>query len=210
MTIKASIKRDAVLLYFVLTFLLSWGSILAITGPNGLPIYMPAIVTTNEPGTMLLTSIATGLLVAFLEELGWTGFVTPRLRRYSIFATALMVGLVWGAWHFPPFWAADTFDGTFPLLLLLARLFSWLLAYRVLMVWVYDHTESLLLVMLMHASLVAAQFTLFPMALAGMTALIAILTWAVVLWIAVAAVAIINRGQITRPRYQPIHVVSNR
>jgi len=43
-------------------------------------------------------------------------------------------------------------------------------------VWVYDHTKSLLVVILMHASLVAAQFLLFPAALTGMTALAAIPT----------------------------------
>lgn len=288
-TIKSSIERHSVLLYFVCTFILSWGSILAITGAKGLPLapdqtaqaglliymamligptgagllliafvngktglynllvrlvrwrvglrwyaialltaplsvavavlilllfskdYMPAIVTTDARGTMLLTSITAGLMVALFEEIGWTGFAIPRLRRRSsIFATAFIVGAVWGAWHFPLFWEADTFTGGFPLLLLLVRLFSWLPAYRVLMVWVYDHTESLPVVMLMHASLVAAQFTLFPLALAGATALIAILTWAVVLWSIVAAVAVANRGQIARqPRYQPMHVAGN-
>lgn len=288
-TFKISIKRHSVLLYFLLTFILSWGSILAITGLNGLPLtpeqtaqvgpliymamligptaaglllivfvagrtglhhllvrlvrwrvalrwyavalltpplsvaiavllllpfsteYMPAILMTDAPGTMLLTSIAAGLMVALFEEIGWTGFAIPQLRqRYGIFPTALIVGLVWGAWHFPPFWEPDTFAGGFPLLLLLVRLFSWLLAYRVLMVWVYDHTESLLVVVLMHVSLVAAQFTLFPAALAGMMALTAILTWAVVLWLIVAAVALANRGQIARqPRYQQVHVSGN-
>ncbi|MEZ4726936.1 MAG: CPBP family intramembrane glutamic endopeptidase [Caldilineaceae bacterium] len=172
--------------------------------------YMPAIVTTDDWAPLLLTSSTTGLIVALFEEIGWTGFAILRLRRRSsIFVTALIVGVVWGAWHFPLFWEADTFTGGFPLLLLLVRLFSWLPAYRVLMVWLYDHTESLLVVMLMHASLVAAQFTLFPLALAGTTALIAILTWAVVLWAIVAAVTLANRRQIARrPRYQPMNVAS--
>lgn len=288
-TRKTSVKWHSVLLYFLLTFIFSWGSILAITGPKGLPItldpstqvwplliylamllgptvagllmiglvdgktgfhtlllqlahwrvgirwyavalltaplsvavatllllpvstdYMPAIVTTDDWAPLLLTSSTTGLIVALFEEIGWTGFAIPRLRRRSsIFVTALIVGVVWGAWHFPLFWEADTFTGGFPLLLLLVRLFSWLPAYRVLMVWLYDHTESLLVVMLMHASLVAAQFTLFPLALAGTTALIAILTWAVVLWAIVAAVTLANRRQIARrPRYQPMNVAS--
>lgn len=174
------------------------------------PDYRPAIVTTDARGTVLLTSIAAGLLVALFEEVGWSGFAIPRLRqRYGLFATALLVGLVWGAWHFPPFWEADTFAGGLPFMLLLVRLFSWLPAYRLLMVWVYDHTESLLVVMLMHASLVAAQFTLFPTALAGMTALTAILTWAVMLWLAVAAVAVINRRQLSRQSlYQELNVKS--
>ncbi|MCB0110395.1 MAG: CPBP family intramembrane metalloprotease [Caldilineaceae bacterium] len=286
-TIKTSVKQHSVLLYFLLTFILSWGSILTITGPKGLPLtpeqaaqvgpiiymamligpsvagllliglvdgrggllqrwarlgrwrvglrwygvalltaplsvavavllllpfsteYMPAIVTTDDWVSLLLTSIAAGVMVALFEEIGWTGLAVPQLRRrYGLYATALIVGLVWGVWHFPPFWEADSFAGGLPLLLLLARLFSWLPAYRVLMVWVYDQTESLLVVMLMHASLVAAQFTLFPMALAGTTALIAILTWAVVLWI--VAVAVANLGQSTRKvRYQEMKAVDH-
>ncbi len=91
--------------------------------------------------------IVTGLMVGFFEELGWTGFAIPRMRlRYGVLATGLIVGLVWGLWHFILFWEEDSFSGILPLVLLLARLFSWLPAYRVLMVWVYDHTESLLVI----------------------------------------------------------------
>ena len=74
-----------------------------------------------------------------------------------------------------------------------------LTAYRVLMAWVYDRTGSLLVAMLMHASLIASTlFILAPAALAG----VVYLTWsfalAVAFWMAVAAVAVANRGHITR------------
>ena len=37
----------------------------------------------------------------FFEELGWTGFAVPRLRlRYGVLTTGLIVGVLWGAWHF--------------------------------------------------------------------------------------------------------------
>ncbi|HQR06518.1 MAG TPA: CPBP family intramembrane metalloprotease [Gemmatales bacterium] len=36
------------------------------------------------------------------EELGWRGFLAPRLRTQLSFpVTAIVVGLVWGIWHFP-------------------------------------------------------------------------------------------------------------
>jgi len=36
------------------------------------------------------------------EELGWRGFLAPRLRtRLSFTATALLVRLIWSAWHYP-------------------------------------------------------------------------------------------------------------
>ena len=71
--------------------------------------------------------------------------------------------------HFPVFvFASDTYSGALPLAIYLpAYLFILLVgglpAYRVLMVWVYEHTNgSLLVAMLMHASLAAFTFILFP------------------------------------------------
>jgi hypothetical protein len=72
-------------------------------------------------------------------------------------------------------------------------------AYRVLMVWVYDRTGgSLLVAMLMHASLSASMLILGPLALAGALFLIYILVSSVAAWVVVAAVAVANRGQISR------------
>lgn len=39
-----------------------------------------------------------------IEEFGWRGFALPLLqRRYTPFVAALVVGVVWGFWHFPAF-----------------------------------------------------------------------------------------------------------
>jgi len=162
------------------------------------PEFLPGIFTSDDKVTFLLMGIAAGLTVGFFEELGWTGFAIPRLRlRYGVLTTGLIVGLLWGAWHFILFWESDSFSGALPLALLLARLFSWLPAYRVLMVWVYDRTESLLVAMLMHVSLVATLMIIDP-SLTGGSLLTFILVRAAVLWIFVAAVAVANRGQRSR------------
>jgi len=266
-TIKAFIKKHPVLTYFALTFAISWGCVLMVVGPGGLPttaeqfetlgpfVYMallagpsiagllltglvdgragfrellsrllrrvgagwvalallatpllgtaillalslfspeflPVIAASDDKATLLLTGIAVGLMVGIFEELGWTGFAIPRLRRrYGVLTTGLIVGVLWGAWHFIVFWQSDSFSGALPLVLLLGQLFSWLPAYRVLLVWVYDRTESLLVVMLMHASLVVyTAGTLVPLTLAGMSLLTWILAWAAALWVVVAVV----------------------
>ncbi len=149
------------------------------------PEFLPGIFTSDDKATLLLTGIIAGLGVGLLEELGWTGFAIPRMRlRYSVLATGLIVGLLWGAWHFTLFWESDSFSGAFPFALLLARLFFWLPAYRVLMVWVYDHTESLLVAILMHASLVATVMIVEP-PLTGGGLLIYILGRGAVLWVIV-------------------------
>jgi len=165
--------------------------------------FQPAIFTSDDKPALVLSSIAAGLFVGLFEELGWTGFAVPRLKkRYGILSTGLIVGIVWGAWHFPPFWKSDTFSATFPLVLLLGQLFSWLPPYRILMVWVYDRTESLFLSVLMHASLMGSLSALVPGALSGTSLLTWILTWAAVLWIVVGVVSISNIRNLSKQSAQ--------
>jgi membrane protease YdiL (CAAX protease family) len=157
--------------------------------------YTPGIVTSNDRVSLLLMSIVGGLTVGFFEELGWTGFAIPRMRqRYAILSTGIIVGLLWGAWHFLLFWENDTFSGVLPLVLLLVRLFSWLPAYRILMVWVYDRTGSLFVTMLMHVSLVVTLSTMDPL-LTGDKLIVFILVRAAVLWAIVAIVMLYRRRE---------------
>jgi membrane protease YdiL (CAAX protease family) len=157
------------------------------------PEFVPSILTSGDKAALVLMGIVGGLTVGFFEELGWTGFAIPQMRlRYSTLATGLIVGILWGAWHFLLFWESDTFSGALPLALLLARLFSWLPAYRVLMVWVYDRTESLLVAMVMHVSLVATLQIIDP-SLAGGRLLTFILVRAAVFWFIVVAVPLTPR-----------------
>lgn len=155
--------------------------------------FYPAIFTAEAKSALVLPAVAAGLVVGLFEELGWTGFAIPRMRaRYGVVTTGLVVGMVWGAWHFPPFWQSDTFSGAFPLMLLLGQLFSWLPAYRMLMVWVYERTKSLLVSVLMHASLMAGLSALVPAELSGTTLLTWILTWAAALWVIVGLAALVK------------------
>jgi hypothetical protein len=169
------------------------------------PVFLPGIVTTDDRVALLLFGLAWGLVGGgLLEELGWTGFAVPRLRlRYGAVATGLIVGLLWGAWHFLiAFWASRALAGEQSLAIFVAGFLAFyvvaLPAYRVLMVWVYDRTASLLVAMLMHAFLSASTLILQPQTTAGH------LTWnlvlAAALWIVVAAVAVANRGQLERGR----------
>jgi membrane protease YdiL (CAAX protease family) len=163
------------------------------------PEFLPSIFASDDKVTLLLSGIVAGLMVGIFEELGWTGFAMPRLRlRYGVFATGLIVGVLWGMWHFPLFSGSGSSFGTLPRALYLSvQLFSFLPPFRVLMVWVYDRTGSLLVAMLMHASLTASTLILMPLA-----TVVQFVTYDLVLasalWVFVAAVAVVNRGRLTR------------
>ena len=109
-----------------------------------LPEFRPDFLTSDNKLSIVVTGIVLGLMVGFFEELGWTGFAQPRLRqRHGVVTTGLVMGLLWGAWHFPMFAGTTDPTGTLPAALVVAvLLFAWLPPYRVLMVWVYERTES--------------------------------------------------------------------
>jgi membrane protease YdiL (CAAX protease family) len=170
------------------------------------PEFLPRMFATDDKAPLLLFGVAAGLMAGIFEELGWTGFAIPRLRlRYGILTTGLIVGFLWGAWHLlVNFWSSGTPSGGLsPALLLHSVIFSVgiLPAYRVLMVWVYDRTGgSLLVAMLMHASLTASNVILVPLA-TGAPLVIWSLVLAAALWVVVAAVAVANGRQ---PSRQPL------
>jgi membrane protease YdiL (CAAX protease family) len=166
------------------------------------PAFLPGIFTTDDRLTLVLTGLGVGLFGGgLLEEPGWTGFAVPRLRRrYGVFATGLIVGAVWGVWHFlPTYWGSGDSSGALSLSLLLPPLFFYaavLPAYRVLMVWVYEQTESLLVVILMHASLTASTLFVLAPAVEGAFLFLYYLVLAAALWGVVRAVVMATGRQV--------------
>jgi membrane protease YdiL (CAAX protease family) len=173
------------------------------------PEFLPAIVTSKEKASLLLFGIGWGLVGGgLLEELGWTGFAVRRLRlSHNALTTGLIVGLLWGAWHYlVAFWGSGTPSGALSMAVFLPALLFYvgsLPAYRVLMVWVYDRTESLLVAMLMHASFSASMLILQPPAMALVPGLAWNFVLAAAMWVVVAAAAMANRRQLWRRLSRP-------
>jgi len=176
-------------------------------------VFLPAISTTDDKVSLLLTGIVTGLLVSFFEELGWTGFVVPKLRqRFGVLNTGLIVGFLWGAWHFPLFAGSISSSGSInPSIYLCVLLFSFLPAYRVLMVWAYDHTKSLLVTILMHVPLTASQLILIPSGISRGQVVTYDLIFASALWIVVAVIAVVkSRSLLIRTDHKQVVEVNTK
>ena len=193
---------------------LRWYAIALLTGPLLFiavlyalspfsPAFLPGILTTSDKTGFLLFGLIVGVMAGFFEEIGWTGFAVPNLRkRYSVFATGLILGLLWAAWHLlPALWFSGTSSGALSLASYLLDPFLCLVMFRVLMVWVYDRTRSLLLGMLMHMSLTASTRIFGPVVgFAGVTLMAFDLVWFASMCIIVAALA--KGGQLSR---KPLH-----
>ncbi len=84
------------------------------------------------------------------EEFGWRGFALPRLLQcWRPLAAALILGVIWWAWHLPTFFipALSQHQLSIPVFLVNS------LALSVIMTWLYQRTRGdLLLMILVHAA----------------------------------------------------------
>jgi len=170
------------------------------------PVFMPGILNLgnnpvassfglmgNDKVTLMFFVLMIGLFNGFVEEFGWTGFATHRLNlNQNLFAIGINLGILWGLWHLLSNYIGSAAGaGSVPLpLYMTLLLFSFLPPFRILMVWVYKHTESLFLAVLMHTSLDVSWILSMPVAITGKERVIWYALWAVVLWSIVAVISI--------------------
>jgi membrane protease YdiL (CAAX protease family) len=116
--------------------------------------WLERLVSPAFKPNLLVFGLGFGLVAGFFEEIGWTGFAYPRMRqRFGALGGAVILGLAWGFWHLPvvdALGAASPHGPAWPAFFLAFA--AALAGLRVLMAWIYDHTESVLLAQLMHAS----------------------------------------------------------
>ncbi len=94
------------------------------------------------------------------EELGWRGFALPGLlRSHSPVRATLILGSLWALWHLPLLAAADDLThglGGPALASVLAATVVNIVALSFIYTFLYRHTGSALLAVLLHASINAA------------------------------------------------------
>lgn len=107
------------------------------------------VVPLDAPLLMLVVPWIIFEILTNGEEMGWRGYVLPRLQaKYNALIASLIVGMIWAVWHLPKFFGTGLSG---------ERSFAWFtvahLALAVLYTWLYNNTRgSLLLVTLFHAS----------------------------------------------------------
>ncbi len=91
------------------------------------------------------------------EELGWQGYAYPALRRsYTAMGAALIIGVVWAAWHVLPFAQ-------------LGRGVGWILwhslsavALRIIIVWLYENAGRRVLIAVIFHAMINLSWAVFP------------------------------------------------
>jgi membrane protease YdiL (CAAX protease family) len=147
-----------------------------------------------------LIGILFGIPAGFFEEIGWMGYLFPKMRwKHTTLGASMLLGLLWGVWHLPvidhlgtatphgPYW--------FPCFLAFTAAMS---AIRMLIAWIYANTKSVLLTQFMHASSTGSLIVFSPPHVSAAQETLWYAVYAGALWLLVAIVAMIFGKQLTR------------
>jgi len=147
--------------------------------------------------------ILIGLLAGFFEEIGWMGYAFPKMElKHSALAAAIYLGLLWTAWHvMADYLGSSGAFGVYWLPHFLVWEVATFTAVRVLIVWVYSNTKSVLLAQLMHASSTGFASILVP-TLSPTDDILYYAIYAAILWLAVGIVAALYGKRLVREPVQ--------
>jgi membrane protease YdiL (CAAX protease family) len=152
---------------------------------------MKTFVSADFAPNRFFIGIAFGFVAGFFEEIGWMGYAFPRMRRPgNPLAPAILLGLLWSAWHIPVIDYLGTSTPHAPYWLPFFLAFTAAMtAIRVLIAWTYSHTNSVLFAQLLHASSTASLVVFSPPHISAAQESLWYALYAAALWLVVALIA---------------------
>lgn len=166
----------------------------AVLGSVVLQAWLIGSLRWPDPALLIMVLIWP-LLAALGEELGWRGFLLPRLdERFGLVPAAVTVGVIWGFWHLPAdyialkgygdwFWAAFLLNG--PVILT---------AHSIIMAWLWRRTSgSLFAAVLYHVAITASAIASPTSGADGLPGVLAAGSLAATLWTAAGLLLLIRR-----------------
>ncbi len=142
-------------LFYLLGYLFLW-----VTGQEFSFFLDPDLTLSSWILYSVRSILFTLLIVAVGEEVGWRGWMLPKLlQQYNPLQSSIILGLVWGGWHFPLFF--NGFYSHSP-----ESIIGYLLigpVYAILYTWFYIRTGgNLLLVIVLHTMMNSTDLILAP------------------------------------------------
>jgi len=125
-------------------------------------LFVLSSFSSNFSPVLSLSVMAFGALFSALwEEIGWTGFATPvMLKRLSPLKVGLLLGFLHAMWHLAAsIYGAGAFHGNLFIVNFLAASVG-IVGLRIVTIWIYMRTSSLVLGWLTHASFTSGQLLL--------------------------------------------------
>lgn len=159
------------------------------------PRFAPGVLSAPEPLTVLGFALFGGIFAGFVEEIGWTGFAVRKLlSTRTVLAAALMIGVLHGIWHLlAGYWGEGDAFGAWFVPYFVLHWIGGVTALRVLIVWLFRRTESLLIAQLAHFSYTGGLLLLGPSGLEPSEITLWMSLFSVALWLVLAVVIGRNR-----------------
>jgi membrane protease YdiL (CAAX protease family) len=136
---------------FIAYLAIGVGTFLGIPAPVlSLPKGLPREMLPGFLPIIFLINIFVGGPLA--EDIGWRGYILPKMReQMTALRASLVIGVIWAIWHLPyfifPAWHGAV--GNIPFVWFALLTTSW----SVLFAWVYVNTDSILMPVLFHAAI---------------------------------------------------------
>jgi uncharacterized protein len=161
---------------------------------------MKTFVSSVFAPNRFFVGVGFGFVAGFFEEIGWMGYAFPKMHRPdNALAPAILLGLLWGAWHIPviDYLGTTTPHGAYWLPFFLAFTAA-MTAIRVLIAWVYSNTQSVLLAQLLHASSTGSLVVFSPPGVTAAQESLWYAIYAAVLWLVTAIIVTIYGKNLRR------------
>lgn len=146
---------------------------------------LTVLVSPDFSPAFIAFGILGGLLAGFIEETGWMGFAYPRMEaKLGMWRATIYLALLHGLWHAMAGYLGEAgIYGEYWLPRFIAMWFVAMMAMRVLLVWIYTNTGSLLLAQLTHASSTGFLIIFGPETLSPAQGTLWFAVYAVTLWV---------------------------
>jgi membrane protease YdiL (CAAX protease family) len=118
--------------------------------PEGADI-PPAVIVLSQTLLALTLAPFINMLFTMGEELGWRGFLLPRLLPLGQWKAVLWSGLIWGVWHAPAIVQGHNYPG-YPILGVFMMIVFCILI-GIIISWLYLNTKSPWVAALAHGSI---------------------------------------------------------
>lgn len=146
-------------LLVLITYIIVWGfDMVKFTNHKFITVLMTVII-----------NFGIGLVFSLGEEIGWRGFLTPKLyEKFGFTKTAIVSGLIWGVWHLPLVLFADYNDGSnAPTWYLVCNFMVNIISVSFVFTWFRIKSENLWTAVILHTSWNLFSQEIFPLFFKG-------------------------------------------
>jgi membrane protease YdiL (CAAX protease family) len=152
-------KWNLNIFWYIIPFIISFGVLLVSNQAYKIITSEYSSIQNIKPWFMIFPLFIQMFFGGGLEEPGWRGIALPELnKKYNLLFSSFILGIIWATWHIPLFFIKGVNQyGNNVLVFALG-----IIGLTLILSWIYNHTQSILICVIFHASFNAIAAMGFP------------------------------------------------